>query len=81
MRISFKVLKAKNDKYNWTYGPQSGSATLLNATAKIVGKEVAAQCEALLWKTVVGEELGRTHVVDAVVAKGNGGRARNKTAR
>lgn len=81
VRISFKVLKARSDKYNWTYGPTPGSTTLLDATAKILGKEVAAQCEARLWKSEVGQEAAaNAHSVDAVVAKVGDGKVKIKTA-
>lgn len=73
VRISFKVLKSKNDKYNWVYGPSPGSTTLLSTTARIVGQEVAVQCEARHWKSVAQGGEGESHVIDAVVGKGEGG--------
>ncbi len=76
VRISLKVLRAKNDKYNWTYGPTPGTS-LLTATVKIVGQEVAAQCEARFWTSNAGKEGENSYVVDAIVAKGKGGRVRN----
>lgn len=75
------MLKAKNDKYSWTYGPNPGSTTLLSATAKIVGPEAAVQCEARLWKSGAEGEFGDAHVVDAVVVKEGGGRVKNKLAK
>jgi DNA mismatch repair protein MutL len=78
-RISFKVLKSKNDKFNWIYGPSPGSTTLLSAAARIVGQEVAVQCEARHWRSVVDGGEGESHVIDAVVAKGEGGMVKDNT--
>ncbi len=72
------MLRAKSEKYNWTYGPDPGSTKLLRATAKIVGQEVAAQCEAKLWTSDADGGPGNTYVADAVVAKGEGGRVKFK---
>lgn len=77
VRITFKVLRAKTDKYNWTYGPDPGSTSLLSATAKIVGKEVAVQCEPYLWTPEDEDEAGTSHVIEAVIVKGKGGRVKN----
>ncbi|ERF68979.1 hypothetical protein EPUS_06666 [Endocarpon pusillum Z07020] len=71
VRISFKVLGGKNDKYNWTYGPTPGTS-LLAATAKIVGQEVAAQCEARSWASNPGNEGEKSYIIDAVVSTGEG---------
>lgn len=43
-RFSLKVLKAKNEKDNWVYAPRAG-ACVSDAAIKVVGKEVAGQCE------------------------------------
>lgn len=43
-RFSLKVLKAKNDKDTWVYAPKAG-ACVSDAAIKVVGKEVAGQCE------------------------------------
>lgn len=72
------MLKAKSGKFNWTYGPSPGTTTLLNAAAKIVGQEVAANSEARLWTLRAEEEAGKSHIIDAVVAKGEGGMVNNK---
>lgn len=48
VRLSLKVLKAKNDKMNWVYGPKVG-ATVLDAALKIVGKPAVDQCEWAEW--------------------------------
>ena len=78
VRLAFKVLRAKNDKNNWTYGPNPSLTTLLNATAKILGQEVAIQCQARLWTSDAEGEAGDSYTIDAVVAKGDGGRVKNK---
>jgi hypothetical protein len=78
-RITFKVLRAKNDKYNWTYGPSPSAATLLNATAKIVGQEVAIRCKARLWTLNPEGQSENSHVIDAVVVEGADGGVQNKT--
>jgi DNA mismatch repair protein MutL len=79
VRISFKVLKSKNDKYNWIYGPSAGSTTLLSATARIVGQEVAAQCEARQWKSIAQGGERESHIIDAVVGRGEGGMVNDDT--
>lgn len=73
MRITFKVLRAKTDKYNWTYGPDPGLTTLLSATAKIVGQEVAIQCEMKLWPSEEEKKAEASHVIEAVIVKAKGG--------
>ncbi|EXJ78182.1 hypothetical protein A1O3_09343 [Capronia epimyces CBS 606.96] len=45
VRFSFKVLKGKNDKLNWTYAASSNDS-LLEVGAKIVGKDLVSQCTA-----------------------------------
>lgn len=44
VRFSLKVLKGKNEKLNWTYAA-SRNDSLTEIAAKIVGKEVAAECK------------------------------------
>ncbi|OCL11025.1 hypothetical protein AOQ84DRAFT_288084, partial [Glonium stellatum] len=44
VRFSLRILKAKNDKGNWTYAPKPG-ATVADAALSIVGRECASQCE------------------------------------
>lgn len=44
VRFALKVLKAKNDKGNWTYVPAKGQPKE-DAAFKVVGKECAGQCE------------------------------------
>jgi DNA mismatch repair ATPase MutL len=42
-RITFKVLKAKSDKLNWSYAPGGSKSTLSENAVKIIGKEAASQ--------------------------------------
>ncbi|THY96723.1 hypothetical protein D6C92_03761 [Aureobasidium pullulans] len=43
IRLSLKVIKAKNDKDNWTYAPKIGSG-IEDTAFKVVGKPCASQC-------------------------------------
>ena len=43
-RFSLRILKAKNDKGNWTYAPKPGANTA-DAAFNIVGRDCASQCE------------------------------------
>lgn len=54
VRLSLRVLKAKTDKYNWTYAPKPGG-NAEDAAFKIVGAACASQC---VWSVV--EEQGFT---------------------
>ena len=47
VRLSMKLLKAKDDKGNWIYAPQKADG-IPEAAIKIVGKKLAEQCR---WKT------------------------------
>lgn len=51
VRISLRVLKAKNDKGNWTYAPKPGG-NAEDAAYKIVGAGCASQCT---WSAVEDE--------------------------
>ncbi|KAK3675668.1 hypothetical protein LTR78_004309 [Recurvomyces mirabilis] len=44
VRLSFRVLKAKNDKGNWMYAPKSGAGAE-DAAIKIMGSACVTQCE------------------------------------
>lgn len=44
VRTSFKVLKARDEKSNWSFAPVRPAAALSEAATKIVGKSVADQC-------------------------------------
>lgn len=48
VRLSLKVLKAKNEKGNWTYAPKS-DASVLDAAVKIVGKGISDHCQWIVW--------------------------------
>ncbi|KAL6233468.1 hypothetical protein BDW75DRAFT_190873 [Aspergillus navahoensis] len=43
VRLSFKILKAKNESGNWIYAPLK-NATLTEAALKIAGAEIASNC-------------------------------------
>ncbi|KAM3419672.1 PMS1 protein-like protein 1 [Cercospora zeina] len=43
VRLSLKVLKAKNNKYDWIYAPQAGG-NAEDAAFKVVGAACASQC-------------------------------------
>lgn len=47
-RLSLKVLNSKNDKDNWTYAP-SPTASIVDASRKVVGVETAGQCVCKTW--------------------------------
>ena len=47
-RLSFKVLKAKNEKGNWVYAPKAG-ASVADAAMKVVDKTSAGQCHWVTW--------------------------------
>ncbi|OJJ31232.1 hypothetical protein ASPWEDRAFT_118456 [Aspergillus wentii DTO 134E9] len=47
-RLSFRVLKAKNESNNWMYAPGQ-NATLVDAALKITGKDVASNCLLKRW--------------------------------
>jgi hypothetical protein len=48
VRLSFKVLKAKTTKSNFTYTPKSGGGSVEDAVMKIYGKDCANQCSAVV---------------------------------
>lgn len=50
IRMSLKVLKAKNDKSNWMYAPKS-EASVADAAVKIIGKRVSDQCQWTVWSS------------------------------
>jgi DNA mismatch repair ATPase MutL len=71
IRFSLKVLKGKNDKANWLYAASAGSV-LLEAAAKIVGKDVAAHCEFKHFSgryKVDGNEVDTAFSIDALVLR------------
>ncbi|KAI9828899.1 MAG: class II myosin [Phylliscum demangeonii] len=48
VRISLRVIKAKNEKANWIYAPRK-DASMEDAARCIFGKETAAQCMLVSW--------------------------------
>jgi DNA mismatch repair ATPase MutL len=76
VRFALKVLRASNEKANWSYSPQIGSISLQDTTAKISGQEVATQCElrfADLQQTIPQSAAEGLYSMDAVVAKAQAG--------
>ncbi len=76
VRLSFKVLRAKNEKANWNYGPKTGPSSLQDATAKIAGQEVAVQCElksAASEPKLSASGVYAAYSIDAVLVKSNAG--------
>jgi DNA mismatch repair ATPase MutL len=76
IRFAFKVLKAKNEKANWNYGPKVGSVSLQDATAKIAGQEVAAQCDlrsANLPQIISQSASERVFSLEAVIVRTDAG--------
>lgn len=55
MRISLKVLKAKNENNNWMYAPQS-TGSFADAAMKIVGTEASSCCEIRKFSSVPSEQ-------------------------
>lgn len=47
-RLSLKVLNNKTEKDNWTYAP-SPTASIVDASRKVVGVEIAGQCACKTW--------------------------------
>lgn len=54
-RLSFKVLKGKNESSNWTYGPKP-NATLVDAALKVAGPEIISLCTSKVWPSEEQEE-------------------------
>lgn len=48
IRLSLKVLKAKNDKGNYVYAPKAG-ASVPDAAMKVVDKRISGQCQWISW--------------------------------
>ena len=56
VRLSFKVLKAKNDKLNWVYAPKSGAA-MMDAALKVASKRAVEQCQWHEWSSSPSADL------------------------
>jgi DNA mismatch repair ATPase MutL len=54
VRISMKILKAKNDKDNFIYAAKTG-ATVTDAAMMIFGQQILAECEWHVWSSTVAE--------------------------
>lgn len=77
IRFSVKVLKAKNEKSNWTYAPKAGGS-VQDAATKVVGKKVIEQCQWKIWNSherspqnEVSEALAEsddTFIIEALLA-------------
>lgn len=50
VRLSLKVLKAKNDKDNWMYASKAG-ATVTDAAMKVFNQRAVAECAWNVWST------------------------------
>lgn len=68
LRLSLKVLKAKNDKSNWVYAPASGD-TVLDAALKIGGSKLVDQCQWRVWKSSVNDN---SSIADVETNENNG---------
>jgi DNA mismatch repair ATPase MutL len=73
VRFSFKVLKSKKDKANWTYiGHTSGD--LMETARRIIGTDVSSQCQQF---TIASEQSdsdgGKTWKVKAVLISATAG--------
>ena len=66
IRFSLKVLKAKSDKDNWMYAPKAG-ACVSDAAIKVVGKEVAGQCQWIVWTNNEPRNLSSSSTPDGAV--------------
>jgi hypothetical protein len=44
VRFQLRVLKAKNERSNFSYGPKTSGATVQDAAFKVIGKDPASQC-------------------------------------
>ena len=64
-RLSFKILKAKNESNNWVYAPVQ-NATLIDASLKTVGSSVASCCMTKNWplenKAINSEQVARENL-------------------
>lgn len=65
IRYSLKVLKAKNDRANFTYAPKS-EASVSDAATKIFGIKLVEQCQWRVWTTSGKGSINHEHGVDHV---------------
>ncbi|KAF2459842.1 histidine kinase-like ATPase, partial [Lineolata rhizophorae] len=50
VRFSLRILKAKDDRGNWTYAPKLGSS-IGDAVSRVVGKHCASQCSSTTFQS------------------------------
>ena len=63
VRFSFRVLKAKNDKANWSYSPTPGFS-LSKAALQILDQNAVKQCETRVWPPLETENAERLSIED-----------------
>ena len=54
LRISLKILKAKNEKANWIYSPATG-ISLLKASLRVLDQKAVKQCDTHVWPPPVSD--------------------------
>lgn len=77
IRFSLRVLKAKNEKANWTYAPKPG-ASVQDAATKVVSKKIIEQCHWQIWNSrerdaeggvsEAGTDLSDVFTIEALLA-------------
>ena len=76
LRLSLKILKAKNDKGNWKYpkavgiGNSNTRASAFNAATEILGRKMTDQCQRMCSSfSSNGQQIDRTFGDSAVSAR------------
>lgn len=64
VKLSFKVLKSKIDKFNWSFAACKGEGSLPAAAVQVVGKSVAQLCQ-LRFASL--DDGGRRYEVEALL--------------
>ncbi|KAK5045166.1 hypothetical protein LTR84_009499 [Exophiala bonariae] len=72
VRFSLKVLKAKNDKCNWTYAP-SPKDSLVEVASKIVGQDIASACDCHQMCSDDIEGLEKSWSIETLIASPSAG--------
>lgn len=70
VKLSLKVLKAKNDKANWSFAACREGSQLLAAAAQVVGKATASSCYSHSVALIGEDESPETFKIDALLLKG-----------
>lgn len=78
IRLSLKVLNSKNEKDNWTYAPSS-TASIVDASRKVVGVEITGQCVYKTWPEDV-EESNPSVKLLAYLPKADAGRSSHRSS-